>query len=277
MFFMPPASSEVFLERCRNSDGGFGPTEGAFSESEVTALAAIALDDSDARAWLLSHQDEDGGFGEAVGSVAADDTAVAALALPAGEPLERALDHLESYAGQKTASSDIIPHSPDVAGWPWTHDALGWTEPTAWGLLALRRLRPAATARIDDGVAYLRDRECTGGGWNYGTREAFGVALEPFVQTTAIAVIALHGADAPLTDRGVRVLRERWRREATGPLSLATAAVALRLASDPDAAEIEGTLRVAWEDFDDLGSVDAVAAAWATIALGPGTERLDVP
>lgn len=272
---MPPAASVVFLERCRNSDGGFGPTDGALSEPEATALASIALDDPDARDWLLAHQEEDGGFGNMVGSVTADDTAAVALALPSGPPLERALDHLESYGGQKTASSDIIPHSPDVAGWPWTHDALGWTEPTAWGLLALRRLRPSATARIDDGVAYLRDRECAGGGWNYGTREAFGVALEPFVQTTAIAVISLLGADASLTDRGARVLRERWRSEATGPLSLASAAVALRLAGDRSVTQVTDALRATWASFDDLGSVDAVAAAWATIALGPGIERMD--
>jgi len=273
---MPRPPSVPFLERCRNADGGFGPSEGALSEPEAAALAAIALDDPDARAWLLSHQGEDGGFGQVVGSVTADDTAVVSLALPPGAPLERALDHLESYGGQKTGSSEIIPHSPDVAGWPWTHEALGWTEPTAWGLLALRRLRPAATARIDDGVAYLRDRECSGGGWNYGTREAFGVALEPFVQTTATAVIAVRGADVALARRGVEVLRARWRSEASGPLSLATAAVALRLTGDRAATEIADALRAAWGGFDDLGSVDAVAAAWATIALGPGIERMDV-
>jgi len=36
--------------------------------------------------------------------------------------------------------------------WGWTADTFGWVEPTARGLLALRRLRPNTTAPIDDAI-----------------------------------------------------------------------------------------------------------------------------
>lgn len=50
----------------------------------------------------------------------------------------------------------------------------------------------AINERIKMGVAMLLDRMCPGGGWNSGNGIAFGVALDPYIDATAIAVLALH-------------------------------------------------------------------------------------
>jgi hypothetical protein len=69
-------------------------------------------------------------------------------------------------------------------------------EPTAYGLLALKKLRPSLRAtevaeQIDEAERLLADRMCDGGGWNYGNSVVYGVAVPPYPDTTALALIAL--------------------------------------------------------------------------------------
>jgi hypothetical protein len=250
----------------------FGPTPGAPAEPEPTALAAIALDDGDARAWLVDHQREDGGFGLVAGSVIVDaPTSIAALALPVGEARERALDHLVEHRAEPMASYEVAPHDPDTRGWGWTRGAFGWIEPTARALLALRLHRPGAIAEIEDGFAILADRECRGGGWNYGNSIVYDVALPPFAQTTAIALVGIQGAMPEAAARGSEVLRRLWSLE-PGGLSLAMTLAAFRLTDDPAASLVEAELE---RRFDGDGLLDdVVAIAWAAIATGPGLETL---
>lgn len=257
------------LRRGRNHDGGFGSLVGSNSEPEPTAMAALALDDGDAIEWLLRSQRQDGSFGLDAGSVRSDDTAIVSLALPPGDSLERALDHVDAVSGANTVEG---PGDPPY-GWAWTEGAHGWTEPTAWGVLALRRGRPSSSARIDDGLAMLRSRSCVGGGWNYGSRNVFGVELEPFVQPTAVALFSTVGADDELTAAGLDALRRRWRFESAGLLSLATAAAVLRALEDDDAEPARRLLEAALAASDGL---DTITLAWAGLALGPGLSRLVV-
>jgi hypothetical protein len=251
---------------------GFGPIPGAAAEPEPTALAAIALDDDDARAWLVEHQREDGGFGLVAGSVVVDaPTSVAALALRPGEPRERALDHLVEQRVDPAPSLDVAPHDPDTRGWGWTRDTFAWVEPTARALLALRLLRPDAADEIDDGLAVLADRECRGGGWNYGNSVVYDVSLPPFAQTTAIALVGIQGALPERSARGSVVLRALWPLE-PGGLSLAMTLAAFRLTGDAEAESVEAALE---RRFDETGLLDdVVAIAWAAIATGPGLESL---
>ena len=262
-----PLAFEDRLRASRNTDGGFGPIDGAASEAEATALAALALDDDDARRWLRANQRADGGFGPVVGSVVRDDTAVAALALADGAERERALDHLVGTFGSNGPGAE-----GDALGWPWSDGTHGWVEPTSWALLALRAHRPDEAARLADGLALLRSRESVGGGWNFGDRTMLGVDLHPYVQTTALALFAVHGLDPGLSARGLDLLRRRWEAEAAGLLSLAVSAAALRRYEAPAAAVAARRL----EAFDPTGA-DTVALAWATIALGPGLRSLEVP
>jgi hypothetical protein len=247
------------LDRRRHNDGGFGPLVGMASEPEPTALMALAFNDGPARQWLAAAQGDDGSIGVRVGAAFRDVTALAGLALPAGPGREHALDHVEMEVGR---------NGPDPAvtafGWPWTDGTHGWTEPTAWGYLALRRFRPSATARITDALAVFTERECVGGGWNYGSRITLGVDQRPYVQTTGIALLALGESSSDLTTRGLHRLRRDWRSEASGDLSLAVASTAFRTFGAPDAADAERETRVRAA----IGTNDNVIFAWQAFALG---------
>jgi Prenyltransferase and squalene oxidase repeat len=258
------------------SDGGFGPRPGMAAEPEPTALAAIALDDDEARGWLAGHQRPDGGFALVAGEVVSDAaTALAAIALGPGTARERALDHVVAHQAQLLPSHPDSPHDPNLRGWGWTPDTFGWVEPTAHAVLALHVLRPSANGPLADGLAVLADRECVGGGWNYGNRVVLGVDLPPYAQTTAIALVALQGAEIQLFARGVNALDRLWRAERQGGLSLAISLAAFRLSDRPAADEVERALDAELERTGLLD--DTVALAWTAIAAGPGLDVIRRP
>ncbi|MGA9160519.1 MAG: hypothetical protein WB297_06595, partial [Actinomycetota bacterium] len=203
-------------------------------------------------------------------------TGLAALALPAGSQRERALDHIVSTPARKVPSDQVVPHDPGLAGWGWSLGTAGWVEPTSRALLALRRLRPQATGAIDDAAAFLSDRESVGGGWNFGNRVVYGQALPPFGQTTAAALIGLHGMDpggptGELLTRGVGALRRLWPLE-TGPLTLAMSLAAFRLLRLDDSEEVETAL----DRSMDGPPPDVIALGWIALASGPGLSDLAV-
>jgi hypothetical protein len=262
---------EVLQER-RNADGGFGPVAGAPSEPEATALVAIAADDDEAVAWLEAAQDADGAVGILAGSVFRDVTAVAAMVMRSPAATSGAIAHVVASPARSEPSSPALPHDGSLHGWSWTEDAFGWTEPTAWAVLALRRFGEEGPA-LEDGVGVLRDRECVGGGWNYGNRIVLDEALDPYVETTAVACLALAGLDEPVLDRGLAWLEASWRDEEAGLLSLAIAAAALRRPRPDAAAEARDVLT---RRLGAAADEDTVALAWAAIALGEGLDRLEV-
>jgi hypothetical protein len=105
------------------------------------------------------------------------------------------------------------------------------------------RLRPSASDRRADALAFFGERECAGGGWNYGAPETLD---EPKLST-----------------RGVGALERLWRSEADGLLTLATATCALRLGHS-------GQATAAATAFDRYQgqAADTVTAAWAAFAAG---------
>lgn len=259
------------LDAARTGDG-FGPRAGLDPEPEPTALASLALDDSAGRGWLERNQREDGGFTLDAGSVVNDAaTGLCALALADGPARERALGYLVATPARTVAASTDVPHDPSIHGWAWTIGTYGWVEPTCHALLALQALRPVASAQIADGRALLADRECEGGGWNYGNPIVLGVPLEPYAQTTAMALVALQDAEPELSLRGLEVLRRLWPNE-RGGLSLAMSLAAFRLAGQPDATDVETALVQEFGRSGFLG--DLVALSWAALATAPGLERL---
>jgi hypothetical protein len=257
----------------RNADGGFPPARGGDSEPEPTALAALALDDADARAWIEANQRDDGGFVIGPESVRSDaSTPLAALALSPGPARDRAIGYLLGHQAQQLGRDERFPHDADTSGWGWTSLTFGWVEPTARALHALKLLEPTAREAIADGRRVLEDRECVGGGWNYGNRVVLGRELEPYLQTTAAAVIALHDEAGALRDRGLAVLEALWPDE-QGGLGWSMTLAALRLCGAPSD-ELSSELSAYVEQtglFD-----DGVALGWAAIALGDGIDRLRV-
>jgi hypothetical protein len=261
------------LDRSRSGDA-FGPTAGAEPEPEPTALAAIALDDDAARRWLTGAQRPDGSFGLTAGPVQNDaPTGLAALALPPGDERERALDHLVATPARTLPSDPVVPHDPNVPGWGWALGTAGWVEPTSRALLAFRRLRPGSTTQIDGAVGFLADRECVGGGWNFGNRSIYYVDLPPFGQTTAAGLIGLHALASGygLVLRGVDALRRLWPLE-RGPLTLAMSLAAFRLLDLAEAEELEHAL----ERTLDAPPPDVISLAWIALASGPGLSELAV-
>ena len=253
------------LERSRNADGGFGARPGQPSEAEPTALAALALNDAAARAWLLDHQAWDGSFSLQAGPYTNDSaTPLAALALEPGRERDRALDHIEETRARRVPSTAEIPIDPTAIGWGWATATASWVDPTAKALWALRTARPSSGA-IVDAVALLRDRESVGGGWNYGNRVVLGEELPPFAQTTAIALIGLAGLDPQLGARGIATLRRLWRAESAGVLSLASAVLAFRVHRAD--AEARAALATLADLLDRVGSDDTVALGWAASAM----------
>ncbi len=253
------------LSALRNADGGYPPAAGGASEPEPTALAAVALDDERARTWLLDHQRPDGAWfvgPDALGSDAA--TPFGALALEGSAASESAIDYLIAHP-----AAYIDPDNPENRGWGWTYGTYTWVDPTARTLMALNRLRPDA-GPIPRGQLALALRECGGGGWNYGSPEVLGTKVEPYLATTAMAVMALHGLADPMLERGINVIKRLWHEE-DGMLSGALAVAALRLTGN-ETGSMEGTL-VERVSFGHL-TPDAVALAWMAIALGPGLDRL---
>jgi hypothetical protein len=270
---MPADLHERFasLLRERRAGAGFGSTAEGPAEAEPTALAAIALADGDARVWLVEHQRDDGGFGLVAGPVRNDaPTSVAALALPPGDARERALDFLLASRARQMASYDVAPHDPETRGWGWTSDTFGWIEPTARAVLALRLHRPDASSEIEDGLAVIADRECVGGGWNFGNSVVYDVPLPPYAHTTAMALIGIQGVLREQRARGADVLRELWPNE-LGTLTLAVTLAAARLADAPEATLVEEALE---REVEAGVPDDVVAIAWAAIATGPGLETL---
>jgi hypothetical protein len=269
------------LAELRNSDGGFGPAPRVASEPEPTALAAIALDDADAAAWLAAAQQDDGGFLVGPPDVRNHSaTPLAAIALGQGAARERTLDYLVANQAPRSEDSDPrFPHDPSTRGWGWTSTTFGWVEPTARALLALKLLRPDAADAIADGTRVLEDRECSAGGWNYGNRQVLGRDLEPFLQTTAAATLAIHNGPSELRDRGAAVIARLWPDE-PGGLGWAMSLAALRLSSEStgiwvaDADALAAALETLVAETDLLS--DTVALGWAAIAMGDALERLRI-
>jgi hypothetical protein len=211
-----------FLLIAQNPDGGWGAGQGKRSNTEATAFALLALRTVGDQAlsknikrglnWLIERQDVDGSWPLTdqldPGSWT---TVLAVLSLIDVETHWQQAVHganwLLSQEGRDLGWLNSLlyrwaPHmlatrlNPDLRGWPWTSNAFSWVEPTAYALIALKKLRPhfqstRAEGRIRQGELLLYDRMCKGGGWNYGNSVVLGEELPPYPDTTAIALIAL--------------------------------------------------------------------------------------
>jgi len=244
------------LRATQNGDGGWGAVQGRQSNTEATALAALALSHVGAAeravaergiAWLEQRQLPDGSWpltATVTTSSWATSLAVICLAGRDGDGARRGGDWLLGHRGQRlglfgTLLYRLVPGrmpirlDPELKGWSWTVNEFSWVEPTAYALIALKKLRPAqGDARSDGSIAeaerMLYDRACAEGGWNYGNSAAYGVELPPYLETTAVALLALQDRrDDERTRRALGALT-RMLPEATSGLGLSWSILCLR-------------------------------------------------
>lgn len=250
-----------WLEALRSAqvdDGGFSQTPGAPPNTEATALAVLALETLDGssdtvrrgRRWLRQTQQADGSWpvlrGVEDGSWV---TPWALLALlddgNAEENIDRGTAWLIRRQGRRTGwlASLLLRFTPveeradvdpTLVGWPWHRDSFSWVEPTSLALFALKKMRARLgrlfpAARVAEGERLLYDRECRGGGWNYGNRAVLGEDLPPYPDSTAIALIALQDQPRERNQPGLRALRELLRTPYASGLALALATICFSL------------------------------------------------
>ena len=178
--------------------------------------------------------------------------------------LSLALPHRRVIAFDWVLTRADAPHA--IGAWPLTALLLA--------LLLQRRTaaRPAAGEAIADARRLLADRECSGGGWNYGNRQVLGTNLEPYLQTTAAALIGLQEPSNALVIRGMKVIDRLWLKE-PGGLGLSMALAAMRL-NGQQRPRLAAALQRLVDQSELL--LDGVSLAWTAIALGPTIARLRV-
>ena len=86
-----------------------------------------------------------------------------------------------------------------IPGWSWVEGSAGWVEPTAQAVLSLRAAGLGEHPRVQQGLRFLRDRQGSDGGWNFGNPRMLGAELESYPSATAWALLALQGLEE---DRG---------------------------------------------------------------------------
>jgi hypothetical protein len=246
----PTEAAQAYLLSTQNADGGWGYAAGHGSTVEATAAVALAFVGAGdpagviprAAAWLRVAQHRDGGWG-----LAADDaesgwqTAWAVLALTRSGAdaatirrgvrwlLDVQIVRVEKPEDVRWAKA-TLGIDPALRGWPWLPGQAGWVEPTALALLALAPwvAAPEIGPRLDEGVRYLRDRRCQGGGWNVGNPVMFSQALPPRAIPTAWVLLALSRlASAAIQDGDATTLLKEMSADGSAA-ALAWGLLALR-------------------------------------------------
>jgi hypothetical protein len=248
------------LVRRQSSNGGWGYFHPAQPSIEVTCLVALALGGTEglstsaqetAVTSLLRWQNVDGSWPAFPGDT--EGSWVTSLALTVLNTLgdgsgasDRASRWILEIRGREgywpwrwkfKVADRNVGFDPDKFGWPWTPGTTSWVIPTAFSLVAIKqftacRRSELSERRIRTGVEMLLDRACIGGGWNAGNSVVYGVPLEPHVEPTAIAMLALQ--DEPRSAVVQQSLY--WLRRRAAKLqsisSLATAILVLFLYQD---------------------------------------------
>lgn len=296
------APAAALLLAAQNRDGGWPTYGGRASNSEATSLATLALARLDGVAerggaergvrWLVACQNTDGSWPLTRqipdGSWT---TALATLALGALDregscavrgarwllrQQPRRPGVLLSLMHRFAPEALTVKHDPDLKGWSWTAGASSFVEPTAYAVLALKKLRrqlPGAhvAERIDEAERMVYDRTCRAGGWNYGNSAVLGADLWPYADVTALTLLAL--ADhrtRPDNQRSLTALRRMLEHVDSG-LTLAWAALCFA-AYQQDTAPVLARLRRAWERTEFLG--DARSIALALLAMSDGARAV---
>lgn len=209
--------AQVFLTARQHPDGGWGYAAGTQSFTEPTCYALLALKNvtpthqattgkgnenssaAKALAWFEKQQTAAGAVRFMDDKMNPDNwgTILASFTLyrvGIGPELQKAcLNYLLGARGNRIKQEVAAPLKldGDLQGWSWAINTASWVEPTAYAMLALKAQGLRHHERVKTGEAYLLDRACYDGGWNYGNKEVLNVKLEPMPTNTAFALLAL--------------------------------------------------------------------------------------
>lgn len=236
------------LAALQNRDGGWPYYAGKTSRLEPTCWALLALHAAGRPASLSTLRTwprqgawfvDRGGdivnvaFNGLAGLVLLSLGAASAEVTPLGQALM-------DCRGRKLPPSPAQRQDNSLQAWPWTDGTFSWIEPTAWAMLFLKRLEsPAARPRLAEAERLLFDRVCVDGGWNYGNSNVLGAALEPYVPTTALCLLAL--ADRPAEPAVGRSLEYLFARRLSEPSAMALGLTQLALQIHDRASDDVGT------------------------------------
>ena len=240
---MPPRPTTDYLKSL-SKNGAWPYVEGNKPATEPTVICAIACSDDDsacegALEYLLSTRNPDAGWSSGEGLGESDwNTAVAlfgisrlSTALKSRKKFSRDLEQKTSQLytesmgklaalraenltgfGRTILTALSGPEYDYPRGWPWEQNTFNWVEPTAYSVLAIKAGQMAAETRfakaIEHAHAYLFDKTCKGGGWNWGQTRTLGFDFPPVPRDTALALLALQ--DQPTNQKvkeAVQVLR----------------------------------------------------------------------
>ncbi len=94
---------------------------------------------------------------------------------------------------EKTDGNSVVGHDTSIPGWPWILETHSWVQPTALCMIALSINGHESHQRVNQGEQMLMNRQLPQGGWNYGNTTILGKELQPFPESTGIALSALAG------------------------------------------------------------------------------------
>jgi len=229
------------LTGMRLPDGGYPYYIDAKSAVEPTAHAVLAAlaggvpaeEMAGSIQWLIERQNADGSVSCAIEYPDQGIwlTAIYALVmLKSGNQAQAsaAIGFLIDFRSITLNFKGVNDLDGSLVGWPWAKGCFSWVEPTAWSLLALSASGKGNDPRAIEGRRLLLDRQISGGGWNYGNKNVYGHDLLPFSDTTALAILALHG-NVPLDSIGLAIKYiERDFLTQESPYALALMCLALR-------------------------------------------------
>jgi len=288
-----------FLLETQNPDGGWGAEKGRQSNTEATSMVILALSTirdtslgeriSKGLNWLTTRQNSDGSWPLTDNPKEPSwTTALATLTLahfPSHRPKallgaawllrqEGKFNFLASLLYRFAPQKMAIKLNPLLKGWPWTSGTFSWVEPTAYSLIALKKVRPylqdkQADERVRQGELMIYDRMCAGGGWNYGNSEVMGVDLWPYPDITALALIALQDhRENEANQLSLKALKKALAENDSG-LTLSWSVICFSLYGN-DPSPWRKVLMSNYEKTKFLGETKAIALA--LIAAGDGVK-----
>lgn len=288
-----------YLSEAQNPGGGWGAQGRKRSNTEATAYALLALasrDASESKAvngalnWLVSTQRPDGSW--PLSAQFPDSSWTSAIAITALSYFEsgrsqairganwlmgqegKGIGLLASLVHWLAPESAAVKLNPFIKGWSWTPETFSWVEPTAYSLIALKKLRPyldktKVKERIEEGEKLIYDRMCQGGGWNYGNSNVLGESLWPYPDITAVALIALQDyAKREENQMSLRALKKMLDETYSG-LSLSWSILCHSLYGE-DTTVLQQRLEKRYQETGFLGEIKSIALA--LLALGKGAE-----